>query len=293
MLTQSPSRSLARHEFAAMASPCSVLIDGADAPEAKRLGAIAEAEARRIERKFSRYRDDSVLSAINRSDGRPVSVDPETMALLDYAVQCHALSDGLFDITSGVLRRLWRFDGSATVPDPEAIEALLPLIGMDKVRLEPGRISLMPGMEIDFGGLGKEYAVDRALLLLQTATDLPVMVNFGGDLRVSRPRRDGRPWRVAIEQPDDSSAGGEIIEIVGGALTTSGDSKRFLLKDGVRYSHILDPRTGWPVVDPPRSVTVGAGTCMEAGIISTLAMAKGREAEAFLASERCLFWIAR
>ncbi len=276
-----------------MASPCQVLIDGADGVEANRLGALAEAEARRIEHKFSRYRDDSVISAINRSEGRPVIVDPETRALLEYAVQCHALSEGLFDITSGVLRRLWRFDGSANIPDTLAVEALLPLVGMDKVRLEPDRISLMPGMEIDFGGLGKEYAVDRTLLLLQTETELPVMINFGGDLRVSGPRIGGRPWRVAIEQPDDSSAGAEMIEMVGGALTTSGDSKRFLLKDGVRYSHILDPRTGWPVVDPPRSVTVGAATCMEAGIISTLAMAMGQDAEMFLASERCLSWVSR
>ena len=84
-----------------------------------------------------------------------------------------------------------------------------------------------------------------------------------------------------------------MIEISGGAITTSGDARRYLLKDGVRYSHILDPRTGWPVIDPPRSVTVAAASCMEAGIMSTLLMLHGREAEAFADAEKCIAWISR
>jgi thiamine biosynthesis lipoprotein len=276
-----------------MASPCEVLVDSADPDEAARLGRLAEAEARRIEGKYSRYRPDSLLSAINRSDGQPVAVDAETAALLDYAAECHRLSGGLFDITSGVLRRLWTFDGSDRLPDAAAIAALRPLLGWERVRRGDGWIALPPGMEIDFGGLGKEYAVDRALLLAAAETDAPLLVNFGGDLRVSGPRRDGTPWRVAIEAVDAGAAAPAMLEIREGALTTSGDSRRFLVKDGVRYGHILDPRSGWPVAGAPRSVTVAAGTCMEAGILSTLAMAKGPDAEQFLRDEKIVAWVIR
>ncbi|MEQ1548829.1 MAG: FAD:protein FMN transferase [Chakrabartia sp.] len=275
-----------------MASPCEVQIDGEDLALLDLLGRIAEAEARRIEVKFSRYNDNSIISQINRSNGATVAVDSETMALLRYANSCYELSEGLFDITSGVLRRLWTFDGSDKVPTAAQVNDLLPLVGWPKVTLGENALTLLPGMEIDFGGLGKEYAVDRAMLLISARTDVPILVNFGGDLRVSGLRADGSPWRIAVEAVD-TSIDTQTLEVKGGALTTSGDAKRFLLKDGIRYSHILDPRTGWPVVDPPRSVTVAASTCMEAGIFSTLAMAKGAEAERFVTEERCAAWISR
>lgn len=292
MLMQKSLKGRASYRFTAMASPCSIQIEGAPAATAERLGRIAEEEALRIEAKYSRYRDDSMLSAINRSNGRIIDVDEETRALLNYAAQCHTLSVGLFDISSGVLRRVWKFDGSANIPSEQAVADLLPLVGWDKVQWDGHGIALLPDMEIDFGGLGKEYAVDRAVLKLAAETDAPFLINFGGDLRVSGPRRDGSPWRIAVEDTDGGEAR-TLIAIGEGALTTSGDAKRFLLKDGVRYGHILDPRTGWPVPAPPRSVTVAAATCMEAGIFSTLAMAHGAEAEAFLERERCLAWVLR
>ena len=278
------------HRFRAMASPCEVRVETNDAATAAELGRIAEAEAARIEAKYSRYRADSALSRINAAAGGPVEVDAETAALLDYAAQCHALSGGLFDITSGVLRRVWRFDGSDRLPTPGEVQSLLPHIGWDKVRWRRPLLALPEGMEIDFGGLGKEYAVDSALLKIQAASGLPVLVNFGGDLRVSGPRADGARWRVAIESVDERGAADGLIELSHGALTTSGDARRYLLKDGVRYSHILDPRTGWPVKDPPRSVTVAAATCMEAGVLSTLAMLHGAGAAAFLAREAVPAW---
>lgn len=292
MVMRRQSSAKSSYRFAAMASPCSVQVDGVTQKEANRLGQLAETEARRIETKYSRYREDSVLSTINRSHGELVEIDDETRALIDYAAQCHALSDGLFDITSGVLRRVWKFDGSDNVPTGDAVAAILPFIGWGKVDVEDRGIRLQPGMEIDFGGLGKEYAVDRALLILAAETDAPLLVNFGGDLRVSGLRESRRPWRIAIEDADGGDAQ-SLVEIGEGALTTSGDAKRFLLKDGVRYSHILNPKTGWPVVNPPRSVTVAAATCMEAGILSTLAMAYGADAESFLETERCLAWVTR
>lgn len=279
--------------FKAMGSPCEVWIDDADTELATRLGQIAQAEAERIEAKYSRYRPESLLSRINLSDGAPVTVDPETAGLLDYAAQCHRLSGGLFDITSGVLRRIWRFNGLDPAPSAAQVRALLPLIGWDKVDWRSPRIALPRGMEIDFGGLGKEYAVDCALLKIRQQSKVPVLVNFGGDLRVSGPRTGGLRWAVGVEAGDDGAGSGAVIEIAEGALTTSGDTRRFLIRNGVRYGHILNPRTGWPVKDPPRTVTVAAATCMEAGLLSTLAMLQGRGAEAFLKREGLKAWWVR
>ncbi len=279
--------------FRAMGSPCAVLIDSHDAALSCALGEEAEAEALRIEAKYSRYRADSVLSAINASGGTPLAVDDETANLIDYAAQCHALSDGLFDITSGVLRRVWRFDGSDRVPSAASVRAILPLVGWNKVAWRRPWLTLPEGMELDFGGLGKEYAVDTAVMKLAAMTDRPFLVNFGGDLRASGPRADGGRWRVAIESVETPEQSEALLELAEGALTTSGDARRFLLKDGVRYSHILDPRTGWPVKDPPRAVTVAAPTCLEAGLLSTLAMLQGRRAERFLRREGLQAWWVR
>jgi thiamine biosynthesis lipoprotein len=281
------------HRFSAMASPCEVRVDNPDPMLALHLGQIGETEAQRIEIKYSRYRDDSVITKINTSRGEPITVDDETAALLDYADSCYRLSNGLFDVTSGVLRRLWKFDGSDNVPSKSQVNEILPFIGWDKVTWRRPELILPEGMEIDFGGLGKEYAVDSATLKIMQVSDAPILVNFGGDLRVSGPRTGNRRWVVAIESVDSDSASTARLEIASGALTTSGDARRFLLKDGVRYSHILDPRAGWPVKDPPRSVTVAAPTCMEAGVISTLAMLQGKKAEKFLKREGVQSWVAR
>ena len=163
--------------------------------------AIAADEALRIEGKFSRYRGDSVIARIHERRGAPIDVDEETAALIDFASQCHDLSDGLFDITSGVLRGAWRFDGSDRIPDPAAVDRLLPLVGFDKLEWLSPRLTLPAGMELDFGGIGKEYAVDRAFELLAARHAGPFLVNFGGDLRANRPPAHGS-WQVGIERPD-------------------------------------------------------------------------------------------
>jgi thiamine biosynthesis lipoprotein len=276
--------------FTAMASPCEVLLDVDDRDEAASLGELAAAEAARIERHLSRYRDDNIIHAINHAAGRPVLVDDETAGLLDFADQCWRLSEGRFDVTSGVLRRVWRFDGSDRVPSRAAVKELLPLVGWDKVTWARPSLTLPAGMEIDLGGLGKEYAVDRAAQLVSMRTRAAVLVNFGGDLRALGARRDGRPWRVGVESPDAAVAALDL-ELAQGALATSGDARRFLLKDGVRYPHILNPRTGWPVLDAPRSVTVLADACTEAGLLATLAMLQGRMARGFLAEQGVKYWV--
>lgn len=276
--------------FTAMAGPCEVLLDVDDRDEAASLGELAAAEAARIERHLSRYRDDNIIHAINHAAGRPVLVDDETAGLLDFADQCWRLSEGRFDVTSGVLRRVWRFDGSDRMPSRAAVKELLPLVGWDKVTWARPSLTLPPGMEIDLGGLGKEYAVDRAAQLVSMRTRAAVLVNFGGDLRALGARRDGRPWRVGVESPAGPVAALDL-GLAQGALATSGDARRYLLKDGVRYPHILNPRTGWPVLDAPRSVTVLADACTEAGLLATLAMLHGRLARGFLAEQGVGYWV--
>lgn len=150
------------------------------------------------------------------------------------------------------------------------------------------------GMEIDFGGIGKEYAVDRVAQQLREASGKSALVNFGGDLAVTRTPADRPGWRVGIESVSEHGpAADKVIELRAGALATSGDARRFLLRDGNRYSHILDPRSGWPVKDAPRSVTVAADTCTQAGMLSTLAMLEGENAEAFLRAEEVRHWCRR
>ena len=276
-----------------MATPCDVRLDADDSAIAEEAGRVAEAEARRIEEKFSRYLADSVVGRINASEGREIEVDAETADLLDFAAHCFEISGGLFDITSGVLRRIWRFDGSDRVPSDAEIKSLRPFIGWKKVSWRRPVIRLPKGMEIDLGGLGKEYAVDGAMRLVRGVTDLPALVNFGGDLCVSGLRRNGARWKVAIESVDQKDRMAGMLEIASGAIATSGDARRFLIKDGVRYSHILNSRTGRSVTNAPRSVTVAAATCVEAGMIATLAMLQGRRAEAFLKRERAKAWCIR
>jgi FAD:protein FMN transferase len=277
-------------QFRAMASPCELLLPTSDRAEAMTLGHIVAAEAWRVEQKFSRYRDDSIVSWIHRNRGTEIAVDEETAGLLDFARECYELSDGLFDITSGSLRRAWTFDGSDRVPEPLVVNELLPHVGFDKVRWRRPHLTLPLGMEIDFGGIGKEYAVDRAYEKLSLHRSLPFLINFGGDLRANRPPARGS-WQIGIERPDTDGQAARRLELERGALATSGDSHRFLLKGGIRYGHVLNPRTGWPIAEAPRSVTVAASTCTEAGMLATLALLQGPKADEFLRQQGASYWI--
>jgi FAD:protein FMN transferase len=277
-----------------MGGPCEVLVETGDAAAAREVADTVAACAWRVEGKFSRYRSDNIVAKINASEGAPVEVDAETADLLDFAGLMNQLSSGLFDITSGVLRRAWKFDGADRFPARAEIDALLPLVGWSKVAWRRPVITLLPGMQIDFGGIGKEYAVDQAATMAKHMTDAAVLVNFGGDLAVTRAREGDRPWRVAIEGIDGRAGqAAKLIELTAGAMATSGDTYRFITRNGRRLSHILDPRSGWPVEDAPRTVTVAAPTCTHAGMFTTLAMLKGSGAESFLESEGVRHWVQR
>jgi thiamine biosynthesis lipoprotein len=260
-------------EFKAMASHCEVRLFAPDADTARAWSDAAIAEVRRIEVKYSRYRDDSVTTVINRAaGGAAVEVDVETAGLIDFGAALHAQSKGCFDLTSGVLRRVWDFKRQQ-VPTQNEIDAVLPLIGWSKVEWRDSCVRLpQPGMEIDFGGIGKEYAADRAGTVLLEAGAAHGLVNLGGDVRVIGPTLDGTPWRIAIQHPRGRP--GETLarlDVASGALATSGDYERYIVVDGRRYCHVMDPRSGWPV-GAFQSVSVVAPLAIAAGACATVAM---------------------
>lgn len=276
--------------FSAMACDCEVRIAALSRRKAEPLARIAIAEVRRIESKFSRYRAASVVSRINASagSGQSVPVDAETAHLLDFAATLHSMSGGLFDVTSGTLRKAWDFK-AGRLPDAHAVNALLPLVGWQKVRWNGGRIELpVPGMELDFGGFGKEYAADRAATLLQEHGVQHGLVNLGGDIRLVGPRPAGAAWSLGIQHPRKERQLLATWMLDTGALATSGDYERFFVLDGVRYCHVLNPNTGWPV-QHWQSVSVVAPACLAAGALTTIAMLKGADALAFLAEQNVGF----
>ena len=295
-----PEREGFAYEFTAMASPCEIRLAGVPLAAAERLAHAAIAEVRRIEAKYSRYRSDSVLSLINAAAGQfgaGVVVDEETAQLLNFAANLFEMSDGLFDATSGVLRRAWDFK-AARLPDQATLNALLPLIGWQHVSWDGKQIKLTrKSMELDFGGFGKEYAVDRAATLLEASSVKHGLINLGGDVRAIGPQLDGSAWQIGIRDPRDSRDPGDpglpatnenrcfaSLPLIHGAIATSGDYERFIEVDGQRYCHILNPKTGWPV-SHWRSVSVVGTVCVLAGALSTIAMLKGSDAENFLKTE--------
>ena len=280
--------------FQAMGSPCELLVDTIDLDKLETMLEPVAEEAWRIEDKFSRYKFGNIVQQINDSDGRMIEVDDETARLLNFAATLTELSDGRFDITSGALRKVWTFDGSDNVPDSDSIRAVLKDVGWHKVSWNPPNLTLEPSMQIDFGGIGKEYAVDKAVELLEKRFENAFLVNFGGDI-AARGAPSGSPgWQVGIESVDPvSTRSSRSIHLAQGGLATSGDARRFLRKNGIRYGHILDPISGWPVADAPRSITVAADSCTQAGMLATLAMLNGANAERFLQSQKVQFWACR
>lgn len=259
-------------EFGAMASRCEVRVCAPDAATARAWADLAIDEVRRIEAKYSRYRADSVTTRINAAaGGAHIDVDPETAALLDFAARLHDESAGCFDLTSGVLRRAWDFTAQR-VPDQRELETLLVLVGWPLVEWRAPRLRLpRAGMELDFGGIGKEYAADRAADVLRRAGVRHGFVNLGGDVRGIGAAPDGAPWRIGIRHPRGHGELLGSIDLVAAGVATSGDYERFFDRDGRRYCHILDPRTGWPA-QHWQCVSVTAPACVAAGACATVAM---------------------
>jgi len=270
-------------DFKAMGTLCTIEIFSEHPGRARRLGKNVIADVQRLEAKYSRYRPDSLLSRINQValQGGEISLDDETAVLLNYAQTCYQQSDGLFDITSGLLRRAWRFHTNS-LPSQDEILPLLENIGWHKLNWRfPVLEFPQPGMELDFGGIVKEYAVDRAATLCREAGVTHGLINLGGDIKLIGPRADEEPWIVGIVHPRKPDTVLINLAVTRGAVASSGDYERCIVIDGVRYAHILNPKTGWPVRHLA-SVSVLGEFCVVAGSASTIAMLKEEEGPAWL-----------
>ena len=266
---------LTHHSFRALGCANSLALVTPSQSEGSAIAGAVVREIKRIESKFSRYTESGIVSTINNAaGGAPVTVDDETAGLIDYAYACHEQSNGLFDITSGALRRVWDFK-SGCVPAQSRIESILPLIGLQFATWSRPHFSLLKqGMEIDFGGFGKEYAVDRAAALALSLGATGGFINLGGDIRVIGAKPGGTPWAIGVQHPREVRGTVAQVLLTKGALTTSGDYERFMVVEGVRYSHIMNPMTGWPVLGF-QSVSVCGESCVVAGSVATIAMLLG------------------
>ena len=264
------------HSFVAMGGPCRIRVQAHNAKLARDAATLAEAEVRRLELKYSRYLQDSVTSDINRSAGavEATRIDAETAGLLNYAQTLWHESAGLFDLTSGVLRKAWDFK-SGQLPLQEDIDKLLPLVDWNGVRWDESSIRLpKQGMEIDFGGCVKEYASDAAAAVLRRVGVHRALVDLSGDMAAVGDKDESEPWVIGIRDPANKSQAAASIALSHGALASSGDYERCMEIDGTRYGHILNPLTGWPIQGGLLAVSVMASQCLVAGSAATIAMLK-------------------
>jgi FAD:protein FMN transferase len=267
---------LSSTSFTAMGTECYLHLYTSSQFDAEAIAYSAIQEVLRIEAYYSRYSANSFLSGINliAQKGNIIEVDEETAGLLDYAYACHKKSAGLFDITAGILRKAWDFS-SGHLPGQADIDRLLPFIGMDKVQWRSPYLSFpVSGMELDFGGIGKEYAADRAAAICVSLGIEYGLLDLGGDICVLGPHPNQEPWQIGICHPTNPDIPIANVEIKRGALATSGNYERFIEIAGKRYCHLLDPNSGWPV-HGLSSVSVLADQCLVAGSIASIAMLKG------------------
>lgn len=281
------------HRFQAMGGPCRLRIDCADEALGQQAIVAAEAEVRRLESKYSRYLPDSLTSQINRAAGAdtPVPIDAETSGLLGFATTLWEQSDGLFDLTAGILRRAWDFK-SGRLPQQVQLDLLLPLIGWQKVEWDQRSVRLpRPGMEIDFGGCVKEYASDSAAAVIGKLGIKRALVDLAGDMAVVGEESVGRPWSVGIRHPARPDQAIASVQLPQGGLASSGDYERCMLIDGRRYGHILNPVSGWPV-QGLSAVSVLAPQCLVAGGSATIALLKPEAEAVQWLTELGLPWLA-
>ena len=231
-----------------------------------------------FEAKYSRFRPDSLLSQINAAAGREwVAVDAEMEALLALCDTLHFMTQGVLDPTALPLIQLWNWKSATPrLPTAAEISAALALTGWKKIQRAPGRIFLpLAGMALDFGGFGKEYAVDMVAQLAVTHGLSGALVDFGHDLRaIGTP--PGRPaWHIGLEDPAKPGTSWASVGLTGKGIASSGDYIRRFVVNGRRFGHILDPRTGAPVAHGCTQATVIAGTCLQAGVLATTAFVLG------------------
>jgi thiamine biosynthesis lipoprotein len=264
--------------FSAMGTSCGLIFSASSRGRAQSFEGEILQWIQSFEDRFSRHRPNSLVSRINLSAGGDwVDIDAEAESLFSLCDWYFWLTNGIFDPTVLPLLRLWNYKATPPViPDEADIASALQKVGWKKSERRSGQFRLMePGMGIDLGGLGKEYAVDRVLEMALAAGIENILIDFGHDLRLHGEPPEGGPWRIGLEDPADSTQCWRGLALTRRAVTTSGDYLRHMTVNGKRYGHILDPRTGIPVSHSCRAVTVVAPTCTEAGILSTSAFILG------------------
>jgi thiamine biosynthesis lipoprotein len=271
-------------EEAIMGTLCAVQLWAEDRAAGEAAIEAVFADMRRIDALMSTYKPDSEVSRVNAEAAtRPVPVAPELFDLLQASLEYSKLSKGAFDITYASVGYLYDYRTHQR-PDATAVAAALPSVDYRQLKLDPDRRTVAfgkPGMRIDLGGIAKGHAVDRGIDILKARGITRAMVNAGGDTRVIGDRF-GQPWVIGIRHPDRRDEVVLRIPLVDAAFSTSGDYERYFDEDGVRYHHILDPKTGRSPHEL-RSVTVIASTATRTdGLTKTVFILGPEEGIAFI-----------
>jgi thiamine biosynthesis lipoprotein len=268
-----------------MGSAWTVKIAGNLPGSAEDLRAGVQARFDAVNLALSTYRADSALSRFNNDEsGEWVAIDPELGEVLSYALELAEESGGAYDVTVGPLVNLWGFGphpATRRVPEAAALEAARARVGWRKVEVDAAkrRARKSPGVHVDLSSLGKGRGVDRVAEYLDGQGVTNYLIDLSGKLRARGVNARGEPWRVAVEPPvaDATSATvplkPDVIALVNQSVATAGDYRRFFEIDGKHYSHIIDPRTGWPVAHDTVSASAIAADCMEADALATVLMA--------------------
>ena len=227
----------------------------------------------RLEALMSVWKDGSDVVRLNKNAGvGPVHISPETLEVLELAHDASVQTGGKFDITFGALADIWKFDHDQdnSIPARDAIDKRLPLVNYEEVetnRTGGWAFIRKPGMRVHLGGIGKGYAVDRAVAMLKQQKLSDFMIQSGGDLFVSG-SNGGKPWKLGIADPRGAHEVFASFELGDGTFSTSGDYERSFVKDGVRYHHLIDPDRGEPA-RACRSVTIVTNRAVIADVLST------------------------
>jgi thiamine biosynthesis lipoprotein len=267
--------------FFAMGTTCSVAFEAPSPTTERHFTNIVLHWVAAFEAKYSRFIPDSLIGRINTAAGKEwTAIDAETDRMFTLCDQLTFMTHGAFDPTALPLSQLWNWKAQpAVIPDAAAIAEARALVGWNKVQRQPDRVFLPePGMALDLGGFGKEYAVDCVAQLATRFGIRSALIDFGQDVRAIGHPSGKHAWHVGLEDPNHPGACWNSVAATDIAIATSGDYRRCFVKDGRRYGHILDPRTGQPVDNGCLSVTVIAPSCTMAGVLSTSAFIFGPQA---------------
>lgn len=265
----------------ALGTRCEVQYVCADDHSARAFEAEVVGWVTAFEARYSRFRPDSLVSHINAAAGCDwVPIDAEMEMFLDLSGSLHQLTQGVLDVTALPLMRLWDYRAAQPrIPGDAEITAAKRLVGFQKIQRKPGQVRLPEaGMALDFGGWGKEYAVDVAAQIARRRGIANALVDFGHDL-FALGAAPGKPaWHIGLEDPVRPGEGcWSSLAARDVGVASSGDYIRGFTIDGKRYGHIIDPRTGWPVANGCRQVNVIAKACVQAGALSTAIFILGPE----------------